>query len=100
MDAALNWRLILNFSPEWNESKEFEVHLPELAMLEIIVLDHDHHGKDDKIGFNYVPDRLKNKNCPDHNKNIQILSTPKPADLNIALLPRCRKEFVSPRKFL
>ena len=59
MDAASSPRLIFNLSPEWNESKEFEVHLPELAMLEIIVLDHDHHGKDDKIGFNYLPDRLK-----------------------------------------
>jgi len=47
------------FNPEWKEKFEFKVHLPDLALLEIQVVDNN-TGKNRLIGINYLPMHLIN----------------------------------------
>jgi len=43
------------FNPEWNESFSFDIHEPDLALLSVVVNDHDLVGKDDFIGQRIIP---------------------------------------------
>ena len=50
----------LYLSPQWGkngngEQHVFKVYIPELAMLEIQVVDFDKHSSNDCIGYNYIP---------------------------------------------
>ena len=61
----------LVFSPRWDQEVTFNVLLPQLAFLEIIVFDKDKRSKDDKLGHAYLPmDHIRQgyRNIPLYNK--------------------------------
>ena len=43
--------------PVWNEEFSFSISAPELALLQVVVLDHDTSGKDDFAGQTCLPVR-------------------------------------------
>ena len=43
------------FSPSWDETFEFNVRIPELAFLEVILMDEDVLTKNDLLGYSYIP---------------------------------------------
>ena len=43
------------FSPSWDESFEFNLRIPELAFLEVILMDEDVLTKNDLLGYSYIP---------------------------------------------
>lgn len=45
------------FSPSWQKMFSLTVHIPELAMLEVQVVD-DNRGTNDTIGYNFIPMHL------------------------------------------
>lgn len=67
----ISWPRLVIFSPRWDYDVNFEVRLPELAFLEIIVYDKDKRSKDDKLGYAYLPmDQIRQgyRNIPLYNK--------------------------------
>lgn len=55
MPSSLIFLLSVGFNPVWNETLNFVVHTPELALVRFVVEDYDKASRNDFIGQFTIP---------------------------------------------